>query len=301
MCATYFVYDGDNPVEEVGANRAVLAMNGFGADGLRFRTSGPGEAGTYYTYDPQGNLAQRLSLPGSGYGGTIEVPNFWSAFGIHSLAPGTAILPGEDQVGFGGQYGYYQDPTGLYLLGSRYYAPNLGRFLTRDTIGYQGGPNLYAYCGNNPITREDPAGTDDADEIFPESQSGGADVVGPLTNKEHELSADGKQVGQMAMDANPIGATAEAATGTNASGAKISGGERAWDAVTAFGGAALEGAGALIGDGTKYAAETLNVSKDYRATFFAANRGLDRASVVVLQEFAEQIDNAFGGNYMGKY
>ena len=38
----------------------------------------------------------------------------------------------------------------------------MGRFPTRDTIGYQGGPNLYVYCGNNPITREDPAGTDAA-------------------------------------------------------------------------------------------------------------------------------------------
>gem|GEM_PF-5603997 len=68
---------------------------------------------------------------------------------------------GQDQVGFGGKYGYYQDPTGLYLLGSRYYDPTNGRFLTRDPIGYQAGPNLYAYCRDNPITRCDPKGTQD--------------------------------------------------------------------------------------------------------------------------------------------
>jgi RHS repeat-associated protein len=69
------------------------------------------------------------------------------------------VPAGQDQVGFGGKYGYYQDPTGLYLLGCRYYDPTNARFLTRDPTGYQAGPNLYAYCGDNPITRSDPEGT----------------------------------------------------------------------------------------------------------------------------------------------
>jgi RHS repeat-associated protein len=45
----------------------------------------------------------------------------------------------------------------LYLR-NRYYQPDLGRFLVRDPIRYQGGTNLYAYCGNNPICGVDPAG-----------------------------------------------------------------------------------------------------------------------------------------------
>lgn len=61
----------------------------------------------------------------------------------------------------GGQYGYYSDnASGLYLLGHRYYDPGAGRFLNRDPIGYNGGINLYAYCGNNPINRADPSGND---------------------------------------------------------------------------------------------------------------------------------------------
>ena len=30
-----------------------------------------------------------------------------------------------------------------------YYDPQAGRFLTRDPMGYAGGLNLYAYCGND--------------------------------------------------------------------------------------------------------------------------------------------------------
>ena len=57
---------------------------------------------------------------------------------------------------------YYDSETGLYYLNSRYYDANVGRFLNAD--GYvstgQGvtGNNMFAYCGNNPIIRQDPSG-----------------------------------------------------------------------------------------------------------------------------------------------
>lgn len=59
--------------------------------------------------------------------------------------------------------GYFYDKTsGLYYLNSRYYSPELKRFLSAD--GYvstgQGitGYNMFAYCGNNPVNRKDPTG-----------------------------------------------------------------------------------------------------------------------------------------------
>lgn len=48
--------------------------------------------------------------------------------------------------------------TGLYLMGHRWMDPSLGRFLSRDPIGFQGGLNLYSYAGNNPTTFADPTG-----------------------------------------------------------------------------------------------------------------------------------------------
>ena len=50
--------------------------------------------------------------------------------------------------------------TGLYYHGARYYAAWIGRWTACDPIGIKDGPNLYAYCGNNPIVLHDPAGTD---------------------------------------------------------------------------------------------------------------------------------------------
>ena len=59
--------------------------------------------------------------------------------------------------------GYYYDAeTGLYYLQTRYYDPQIGRFISAD--GYvstgQGllGYNMYAYCGNNPVALLDETG-----------------------------------------------------------------------------------------------------------------------------------------------
>jgi RHS repeat-associated protein len=69
----------------------------------------------------------------------------------------------EESIGFGGQNGYFTDsdtPAGLICLGHRYYDTGTGRFINRDPIGYQGGANLYAFSGGNPVNEVDPSGTD---------------------------------------------------------------------------------------------------------------------------------------------
>ncbi|MEU6352029.1 SpvB/TcaC N-terminal domain-containing protein [Streptomyces sp. NPDC047072] len=48
--------------------------------------------------------------------------------------------------------------TGLYYVGSRYYAPWLGRWTSADPAGFVDGPNLFRYCGNNPVMYTDPDG-----------------------------------------------------------------------------------------------------------------------------------------------
>jgi len=56
---------------------------------------------------------------------------------------------------------YYDTETGFYFLQTRYYAPEICRFLSADSILDDSGVNnhnLFAYCANNPVTREDEGG-----------------------------------------------------------------------------------------------------------------------------------------------
>ncbi|HKV23081.1 MAG TPA: RHS repeat-associated core domain-containing protein [Candidatus Acidoferrum sp.] len=51
------------------------------------------------------------------------------------------------------------DPSGLYFLRARYYSPSFQRFISEDPIGLAGGgPNLYAYAGDDPVDFIDPLG-----------------------------------------------------------------------------------------------------------------------------------------------
>lgn len=60
---------------------------------------------------------------------------------------------------------YFDEETGLYYLNSRYYDPDLGRFINADKIDLLNetkevinGLNLYSYCLNNPIMNLDDTG-----------------------------------------------------------------------------------------------------------------------------------------------
>ena len=50
------------------------------------------------------------------------------------------------------------ESIGLDNFGFRYYDYELGRFLTRDPLGYPDGPNNTLYCNNNPVNKFDPLG-----------------------------------------------------------------------------------------------------------------------------------------------
>lgn len=60
--------------------------------------------------------------------------------------------------------GYYYDAeTGLYYLQNRYYNPEIGAFISPDSVDYLdpetiGGLNLYCYCNNNPVMYVDSNG-----------------------------------------------------------------------------------------------------------------------------------------------
>lgn len=47
------------------------------------------------------------------------------------------------------------EETGFSYFGRRYYDPEIGRWITTDPAGYIDGPNMYAYCKNNPVNCRD--------------------------------------------------------------------------------------------------------------------------------------------------
>ena len=89
----------------------------------------------------------------------------YDAWGAHSVVcydENGALLssPPSDHVGLVNPFryrGYFWDSeTGLFLVTSRYYDPETGRFISPDDISYldpetTDGLNLYAYCWNNPL------------------------------------------------------------------------------------------------------------------------------------------------------
>ncbi|HXH38457.1 MAG TPA: RHS repeat-associated core domain-containing protein, partial [Thermoanaerobaculia bacterium] len=65
--------------------------------------------------------------------------------------------PGFQPFGFGG--GLYDRDTHLVHFGARDYDPTLGRWLSKDPIGFGGGTtNLYDYTATDPINFVDPTG-----------------------------------------------------------------------------------------------------------------------------------------------
>jgi RHS repeat-associated protein len=57
----------------------------------------------------------------------------------------------------------FDNETGLYYLQSRYYNPEISRFINADAFAATGqgilGNNMFAYCGNNPVLLKDSLGT----------------------------------------------------------------------------------------------------------------------------------------------
>ena len=118
----------------------------------------------FYRKDAQGNIAAILDSNGN-----IVVEYKYDSWGNHAVldANGSDIASAT-HIGNLNPFryrGYYYDTeTGLYFLKTRYYDPEIGRFITIDDISYIdpetiNGLNLYAYCGNNPVMRVDENGT----------------------------------------------------------------------------------------------------------------------------------------------
>ncbi len=114
--------------------------------------SGQTNPGTYYpTFDGNGNVSEYLASDG-----TVKAHFEYDPFGKLTLqAYDTANS--FDAATFAHKFStkYMDAETGLYYYGYRYYDPGTGRWMSRDPIGERGGANLYAFVGNDGVSRID--------------------------------------------------------------------------------------------------------------------------------------------------
>jgi RHS repeat-associated protein len=159
------LYDPLGRFRAVTAGTTTAALDFVGPDLLAMRVNGgatteryafgPGMdepmvgydgAGTrlFFHADERGSIVARSDSAGSAAGRTYAYDEYGraSAYSSRFLYAGKLHL--------GGVNAYYNN--------ARFYDYALGRFLQPDPIGYQGGMNLYAYVGGDPVNFIDPLG-----------------------------------------------------------------------------------------------------------------------------------------------
>ncbi len=170
---TYFYLDGTNILAQKTGND-ILWFN-YDANGTRISITMPNGAVYYYAYNAQGDVIGLYSVNQYGYF-VPQVYYTYDAWGkVLSISGNMADTLGQ-QNPFRYRGYYYDSETQFYYLNSRYYDPEVGRFINTDheiagTNGRVQGYNLFSYCFNNPVNLSDPAGN------WPQWLTGAINVV----------------------------------------------------------------------------------------------------------------------------
>ena len=154
-----YTYDSNNRIIKQ-SNGIEFLYDNSGVAGIIYN------GGTYlYRKDGQGNIVALIDNTGN-----VVVEYKYDAWGNHAVLDANgADINDASHIGNLNPFryrGYYYDTeTGLYYLKSRYYDPEVGRFITIDDIQILSiskevinGLNLYCYCNNNPVNDKDESG-----------------------------------------------------------------------------------------------------------------------------------------------
>lgn len=149
---TVYVWDGDQLVLELSGSGKIQNRYIRGVD-LIYADRGKDTGKQYYVTDPHGNVVQLIDGSGEVVR-TYEYDSFGNEVDPDSRDENPFRYCGE----------YFDRETGEVYLRARYYRPETGRFLTRDTYtGEAEEPlslHLYTYCENDGVNSWDPSGHD---------------------------------------------------------------------------------------------------------------------------------------------
>jgi len=149
----YFLYQGNN---EIGACDDKHHL-------IEFRTLGHGlgaEIGAAIAFEiigevyiPLTNFTGKTQVLLNAQGTPFDVYRY-TAFGEEVItdAFGNAKAP---TTAWQFSSKRYDPETGFIYFGKRYYDPQTARWITADPLGYEAGPNLYAYVNNRPLIHID--------------------------------------------------------------------------------------------------------------------------------------------------
>jgi RHS repeat-associated protein len=148
----YFHYNGDKVIYETDANNNVVADYTWDDQGNPVTMT---KSGVTYYYHINGH-GDVTSLTDSS--GTVVAQYQYDAWG--NILSQTGSMASSNPYRYAGYR--YDVSTGLYYLMTRYYDPNVGRFITRDSYpGFRNDPlslNRYNYTDSNPVNNVDPYG-----------------------------------------------------------------------------------------------------------------------------------------------
>ena len=146
---TYYIWDGDQLVLELDKD-AKVTKRYLRGNSLITTDNGKEEKTTYLT-NPHGDVVQLLNKSGK-----VTKTYDYDAFG-NEINPDEKD---ENPIRYAGEY--FDVETGTQYLRARYYAPELGRFITRDTYTGEDDDSLslhlYTYCANDGVNFTDPSG-----------------------------------------------------------------------------------------------------------------------------------------------
>ena len=107
----------------------------------------------YYVLNLQGDVVKLIDQDGA-----VAAAYAYDAWG--NILSSSGSMAETNPLRYRGYY--YDSETGFYYLQSRYYDPANHRFINADSYASTGqgfvGTNMFAYCNNNPVNREDLTG-----------------------------------------------------------------------------------------------------------------------------------------------